>query len=391
MKILYLDVGMGAAGDMLSAALLELLPEPDEFIAEINSIGIPDVHVSWNRCTKHGICGNQIIVNVHGFEEDDLAPYHNHHTHHHNSLSDIAMIVNSLCISDQIKKAVLAVYQIIAEAESRVHGVAVTDIHFHEVGTIDAITDIVMFSMLIDRIAPDQVIASPVCVGSGHVDCAHGILPVPAPATAEILRSIPIFSGPVQGELCTPTGAALLKYFASRFTDLPLMRVDTVGYGMGKRNFEMLSCVRAILGEGTENAQSMCILNCNIDDMTGEEIGFAMNALFACGAKEVYTIPVYMKKSRPGTLLHVVCMPSDRDRMIQSIFRHTTTIGLQEIHTTRHILSSRIIEKDTFWGKVHQKVSSGYGVERIKYEYDDLERIAKEKSISLSEVRNMID
>ena len=241
MKTLYLNCSMGAAGDMLMAALLELLPDPDSFVSKLNALAIPEVHFEKEKSIKCGITGTHMKVTVHGQEEGEM--------HHHSHLQDIEHIVSHLDVSDGIWKDILAVYQEIAQAESKVHGVPVTDIHFHEVGTMDAIADVTAVCMLMAEIAPDQVIVSPVHVGSGQVHCAHGILPVPAPATAYILKGIPIYGGQIDGELCTPTGAALLKYFATKFGDMPIMNVTSIGYGMGTKDFEAANCVRAFLGE----------------------------------------------------------------------------------------------------------------------------------------------
>ena len=227
--------------------------------------------------------------------------------------------------------------------------------------------------------------------GSGQVECAHGIMPVPAPATALILEGIPIYGGEIQGELCTPTGAALLKYFANRFGSMPAMTVDKIGYGMGKKDFPAANCVRAMLGESSDKTETVSELSCNVDDMTAEEIGFAMEQLFAGGANEVYTIPVGMKKNRPGTLIRVMCSTDDVDKMVRLLYKYTSTIGVRETLTRRFILDRKIDTVKTEYGDVRVKTSTGYGVTRSKYEFDDLSRIAKEKGMSLSEVRALIE
>lgn len=293
-------------------------------------------------------------------------------------------------LPEKVAQDVMHVYELIAEAESHAHGAPVTDIHFHEVGTMDAIADITAVCMLMNEIAPDQVVVSPVHVGSGHVRCAHGVLPVPAPATAFILQGVPTYGGSVAGELCTPTGAALLKHFASRFGDMPVMAVQAIGYGMGKKDFPRANCVRAMLGETASQTDAVTELSCNIDDMTAEDIGFAMERLFEGGALEVYTVPVGMKKNRPGTLLSVLCRPEDETAMVTLLYRHTSTIGIRKTTASRFVLDRKISSVSTPCGDVRIKTSSGYGVERKKYEYEDLARIAKEKSLSLSQVREMI-
>lgn len=400
MKTLYLDCGMGAAGDMLAAALLELLPDPGAFVAELNALGFPGVHIRTEPAVKCGITGTHFAVTVHGQEEGHGQHHHHHHhehehkhahEHHHSGLHEIEHIVRGhLVLPERVKRDVLAVYRQLAEAESHAHGVPVSDIHFHEVGTMDAIADITAVCLLMDRLAPGEVIASPVHTGSGQVRCAHGILPVPAPATAYLLRDVPIYGGTVQGELCTPTGAALLKHFVTRFGDMPVMRVSAIGYGCGKKDFEAANCVRALLGETENAAGSVLNLSCNLDDMTAEAVSFAMERLFDAGALEVYTLSAGMKKSRSGLLLRVICRPQDRETIVQTIFRHTSTIGIRESVNRRYVLEREIQTVDTAYGPVRKKISQGFGVTRTKYEYEDLARIAREQNLSLKEAEALV-
>lgn len=393
MRVLYLDCAMGAAGDMLAAALLELLPDPEGFVEELNDLGIPGVQYRIEPAVKCGIAGMRLTVTVNGIEESEHGHDHSHgHSHHHSGLHDIEHIVRGhLSLPKKVQDDIMAVYRLIAEAESLVHGVPVTEIHFHEVGTMDAVADIAAVCLLMDRLAPDEVVVSPVHVGSGQVRCAHGILPVPAPATAYILKGVPVYGGTIRGELCTPTGAALLKYFATRFGSMPVMKIQAIGYGMGKKDFEAANCVRAMLGESVGTGDEICELSCNVDDMTGEAISFAMERLFEAGALDVYTVPIGMKKSRPGVLINAMCRDSEREAVIRAMFRHTTTIGIRESRFRRYVLDRRIETVDTPYGVVRCKVSSGYGVMRRKYDHDDLARIAEEKDISLSDARSLAD
>ena len=399
MKTLYIDCGMGAAGDMLTAALLELLPEPDAFIAEMNTLGIPGVHISRESAAKCGINGTHITVTVNGVEEDAQSiPAHGHshghghmHTgaqhHQHSGIHEIEHRIDGLQISGTVKSNVLAVYSLIAEAESHAHGVPVTEIHFHEVGTMDAIADITAVCLLMEKLAPQQVIVSPVHVGSGHVRCAHGILPVPAPATAYILRDIPIYGGGVKGELCTPTGAALLRHFATEFGDMPVMKVGAIGYGMGKKDFEAANCVRTMLGETADKRHEQVLeLHCNVDDTTAEEIGFAMERLSDAGALDVFTVPVGMKKSRPGTQITVLCREQQKEAIVKAIFKHLPTLGIREVLCGRYKLERHFTYVETCYGKIRRKVSSGYGITRAKFEYNDLARIAREQDISIADI-----
>lgn len=405
MKTLYLDCGMGAAGDMLTAALYELLDEnhKKDFIEKMNTIGIPNVVVAVEKVSKCGIAGTHMKVSVGGVEEETDGHEHTHnheheHTHnhghahtsaqghHHNGMHEIEHMIESLKIPEAVKQNAKEVYQLIAEAESQAHNVPVTDIHFHEVGTMDAIADVTAVCLLMEILGIEKVIATPVHVGSGHVHCAHGIFPVPAPATAYILKGIPIYGGEVKGELCTPTGAALLKYFVSDFGNMPVMKVEKIGYGMGKKDFSAANCVRAMLGEMPDSRDTIFELTCNIDDMTPEQTGFAMDRLFEEGALEVYTVPVGMKKSRPGIMLCVMCKENKKEEMVSLIFKHTTTIGIRENVSRRYTLERKVEDKNTVFGNIRVKYSKGYGVTREKYEYEDMARIAKERNLSLHEV-----
>ena len=388
MKTLYIDCGMGAAGDMLTAALLELHPDREGFLQKLNGLGIPGVTFIAERSTKCGINGTHIRVAVHGEEETEHM--HDHH-HHHGSMKDIRSIVSRLRIPTTVKLDILAVYEEIAQAESHVHGVPVEQIHFHEVGTMDAIADITAVCLLIHELKLDQILASAVHVGSGQVRCAHGILPVPAPATAQILRDIPIYGGSIRGELCTPTGAALLKHFVTEFGDMPAMKVKTIGYGMGKKDFERANCVRVLLGETQEKPEGIWELNCNVDDMTGEQIGFALEILMDLGALDVFTIPIGMKKSRPGILLTVLCKEADKEKMVSLIFKHTTTLGIREKFCSRYTLRRKVETVGNLYGVIRKKVSAGYGIQRSKYEYEDVACAAKANNLSIAQVLSEIE
>jgi len=440
---------MGAAGDMLMASLYEICPDKEKFLKTMNEMGLPGLSIEAEPSVKCGITGTHMKVTIHGVEEEsvdvDLQGHehehhqeHNHedsqhshahdhhhdhedthhdhsheshhhahemaesaaeqtiheHTHdhghphhHHASMAGISHIIEHLNLPEEVKNDIVAVYRLIAEAESHVHGKTVEEIHFHEVGTADAIADIVGVCLLMHMIAPQKVIASPIHVGSGNVRCAHGILPVPAPATAFILQGLPIYSGDIKGELCTPTGAALLKHFVTEFKEMPVMRTSAIGYGMGKKDFERANCVRVLLGETEETGGEVTELSCNLDDMTPEALGFVQEILFAAGALEVYTIPIGMKKSRPGTLLTCMCRCNDKEKMVSLIFKHTTTLGIRESISRRYTLTRTMKEHETPYGVVREKVSEGYGVCREKLEYEDLAKIAREQGMSLEEVK----
>ena len=388
MRTLYLDCGMGAAGDMLAAALLELHPQPRAFVDRLNRLGFPGVRISAEKTAKCGITGTYFSVKIHDRQEDE----HLHdHPHSHGSLEKIRAVVSGLEIPSLVKLDILSVFSELAEAESLVHGVPVEQIHFHEVGSMDAIVDITAVCLLMAELEVDRVMASPIHVGSGTVRCAHGILPVPAPATARILRNIPIYGGSIQSELCTPTGAALLKHFVTEFGDLPTMRVQKIGYGMGKKDFPRANCLRLFLGEKPEETQDILELTCNLDDMTPEELGFALELLLQQGALDAFTVPVGMKKSRPGVMLTVLCPRWEKERFVSLLFQHTSTLGIREKICHRYTLQRQILTRETPYGPIRQKISRGYGVHREKWEYEDLSRIAKEQNTSLQDIREKIN
>ncbi|MBO5056268.1 MAG: nickel pincer cofactor biosynthesis protein LarC [Lachnospiraceae bacterium] len=426
MKTLYLECNMGAAGDMLMAALLELHPDKEDFLKRINKAGIPDVTITARKTEKCGILGTHMKVDIAGQEEacesvhghEHESPHehegihehespHEHegthaHEHHHNhehdhlhphvhmGMQDILAIVEELALPEKIKTDIKNIYQLIARAESKVHGKEVTEIHFHEVGMMDAIADITGCVMLMHELGVERVITSPVNVGFGQVRCAHGILPVPAPATALLLEGIPCYAGQIEGELCTPTGAAVLKYFTDEFSEMPQMAIQKIGYGMGKKDFAAANCIRAMLGETEENGNQITELCCNLDDMTPEEIGFASELLLENGALDAYTTAIGMKKGRPGILLTVMCRLEDKDKMAGLLFKHTTTIGIRETVHNRMILERREYEKQTEAGNIRMKECTGFGIKKVKPEYEDLKKIAKETGMSLREIKEKI-
>lgn len=403
MKTLYLECKMGIAGDMMSSALLGLFEDKNSVIEALNAINVPHVIYKLDQVKKCGILGDHISVLVDGVEEipeDVHDHYHEHdnehihdHEHHsHNSVDDIEKIIEGLNISKEIKSDIREVYQLLAQAESKVHGESVSQIHFHEVGEKDAIADITAVCYLLHELDPDKIIISPINVGNGQVKCAHGILPVPAPATALLLEGIPTYSPEkLVGELCTPTGAALVKYFAFDFGAQPVMTVEKIGYGMGKKDFDQANCVRAMMGESSEETEKIIELSCNIDDMTGEELGFATEMLFEAGALDVYTISIDMKKNRLGFLLTCLCNEDDKEKLLVAMFKHTTTLGVREQTYNRYTMLREISKIETPYGEVRVKKSYGHGIKREKLEYDDLAGIARMTGKSIIELKNELE
>ncbi len=320
---------------------------------------------------------------------------HEHgHSHSHSGMADIEHLLAHLPVSGQVRENALAVYRLIAQAESHAHGQPVSQIHFHEVGTMDAVADVVGVCMLMERIGAQKILASAVHVGSGQVRCAHGVLPVPAPATAHILQGVPTYGGEIAGELCTPTGAALLRHFAQGFGPMPALCASAIGYGMGTKDFAAANCVRAFLGddgagEGGPNGE-IALLCCNLDDMPGEDLGFAQQALLDEGALDVYTLPIGMKKNRPAVLLCCICQPDAADKLAAAMLRHTSTFGVRKTLCQRYMLSRSFEQVQTPCGAVRIKTGQGYGVKKSKAEYEDIARIAREQGISLAEARALL-
>ncbi len=383
MKTLYFDLSMGAAGDMLAAALFQLAPEPERVLAQINGLGLPEVEARLAPAEKCGIRGLHYEVLVHEQEEG-----HGGHEHHGSHLHDIEHILAGSSLPEAVREDALAVYRLLAQAESKVHGCPVEEIHFHEVGQLDAIVDIVTVCLLMHELKPELVCASAVHVGSGTVRCAHGILPVPAPATAELLKGIPCYTGEIRGELCTPTGAALLRHFVKDFGPMPEMRVERMGCGMGSKDFPQANCLRASLGESGETVVELC---CNVDDMSGEAVGYALERLMEAGALDAFWQSVGMKKSRPGLLLTVLCRREDREQMVALLFRLTSTLGIRESLCRRYILRREKGQVETPYGPVGVKRAQGYGVERSKPEYEDLKALAEAAGCSLDEARKIAE
>ena len=432
MKTLYIECKMGAAGDMLMGALLELAPE--SMAQKLSCLAIPGVTISAEKGARCGVTGTHVHVLVDGEEEghdhdhhhedhdhdhhehdhhhEGHDHHHDHHEHHHHhSLADIEKIIDGLDISETVRANAKAIYKSIADAESKVHGEPVSQIHFHEVGAMDAVADVVGNCMLMEAIGADSIVVSPINTGSGTVRCAHGILPVPAPATVEILKGAEYYSDGIDSELCTPTGAAILQHFARSYGPQPSMKLIGSGTGVGTKDFSpKANIVRVFLGETTVGAgadqtnfdgghdastnfdgtgahqtktDKICELSANIDDMTGEELGFAMERLLTAGAVDVYFVPIVMKKSRPAVKLSCLCRVEDAETMARVMFRHTKTAGIRRQDFDRYVLDRYTEDR----GGMRVKTCSGYGVSRSKAEFDDLAEKARAEDISLADAK----
>ena len=399
MKTLYLECNMGAAGDMLLSALYELLPDKVSFTDTMNGL-IPGVSVSTKKVKTCGIMGTCIDVLIGGVSEEsvDISPgnIHEHkekHAHEHsteqshNSMVDIYELINGFKLPIEVIQNACAIYESLAEAESAVHGLPVALVHFHEVGALDAVIDITGVCLAMHILSPDIVKISPVNLGNGQVRCAHGILPVPTPATAWLLKEIPCYGGEIQGELCTPTGAALLQHFGEPVGSMPHMTIQSVGYGIGKKEFPAANCVRAFWGETGDSANGEIVeLCCFIDDMTAEALAFASEQLMAQRALDVSAAPITMKKGRSGIAFTVLCGKSDEERLAVAILRETNTNGVRAKHCRKYYLLPSVETVETSYGPVKIKCADGYGIHHEKPEYESVAAIAREKYLPFQKV-----
>ena len=460
MRTLYIECNMGAAGDMLMSALYELMDETqkEEFLKRMNGLGLPGVSIIPREAVTCGISGTHMEVTVYGEEEhepgDDHAGLHGDHHghdhaglhgdhhghehgeplhgchghghgemhgdhhghehggthpgHHHADPLHIAELIAGLDLPEEVRTNAGQVYDAIAGAEAKAHGCPVEQVHFHEVGALDAVADVTGVCYAIYLLKPERIVVSPVHVGSGTVRCAHGIMPVPAPATANLLADVPMYGGSIRGELCTPTGAALLVHFADSFGDMPVMSKTSVGIGVGTKEFEQANCVRVFLGEAQsmketdetetagETTEKQCKdaaagngriaeLLCNIDDMTPEALAFATARLIELGALDAYTVAGTMKKGRPGWELTVLCETDRTDETAKNIMRETTTNGVRVRICEKYFLTPGIERIHTERGKVRIKTAEGFGIRHEKPEYEDTAACARKAQIPYRE------
>ena len=407
MRTLYIECRMGAAGDMLMSALYELMDEEQkkEFLERMNGLGLPGVKITSRKSSTCGISGTHMEVTVYGEEEHEHEHGHEHghghgepHPgHHHADPLHISELIGGLDLPEEVRANAGQVYDAIADAEAKAHGCPVEQVHFHEVGALDAVADVTGVCYAMYLLKPERIVVSPVHVGSGTVRCAHGIMPVPAPATANLLSGVPMYGGSIQGELCTPTGAALLVHFADSFGDMPVMSGTDVGIGIGTKEFDQANCVRIFLGEeisGTNVKKSgngeIAELVCNIDDMTPEALAFAAARLIELGALDVYTVAGTMKKGRPGWELTVLCETDRIDETAKNIMRETTTNGVRVRLCEKYFLTPGIERIHTERGKVRIKTAEGFGIRHEKPEYEDTAACARKEQISYREAYEQV-
>lgn len=387
MRKLFFDCAGGASGDMIAATLFSLVDDKESVINEIISIGLPGTDVLFSQTDTYGISAYNCTVSCFGEVEEES----NHTNHKHRNLRDVKDLISRLNLPDKIKKDVKNIYDLIANAESIVHNEAVDKVHFHEIGMLDALADITVCCYLFDRLKFDEITSSPINVGNGFVKCAHGTLPVPAPATAQILIGVPFYKSNIDTELCTPTGAAVIKYFVNTFSDDCIIKADKIGVGAGKKDIGQPNILRAYYTASDEQSfDNILQLNFTVDDMTGESLSFALDKVLDSGALDAYFIPVYMKKNRPAYEMTVICKPTDRDKIIKAIFKNTNTIGIRYSNFSRAVLVRNIKSIQTEFGEIQVKTSCGFESETVKIEYESIKKVALENNLSLSKAEKLL-
>lgn len=379
MLLAYLDTNSGIAGDMMLCALVDAGADASYIQSQIDSLGLPQVQLKFSETEKH--CFRALRLDVEHPPE---------HAHRH--LSDIETMIRSSKLLPREQDIALRLFRKVGVAEAKVHGTTIEQVHFHEVGAVDSIVDIVGIAVALSNLNITRIIASPTPTGCGKISIAHGIVSVPAPATAELLKGVPVLGSPIEAELTTPTGAAVLATLADGFGALPAMQIERIGYGAGHRDLvEQANILRVIVGTSLASHQDdVCVLETNLDDVTGEQIGFTIDQLWRAGALDVFTTPIQMKKNRPATLLSVICRPESRDTVEAALFEHSGSLGIRRSHMQRRKLHREVIKVATSLGEVRVKVawadSADTAIPRCSPEYDDCKRLAEEHGKTLEAI-----
>lgn len=376
MRIAYIDCFSGISGDMLLGALVDAGVELEPIQAGIASLGLANCRLVAKEVKRHGFRATKVDV--------EHEPEHTHRHLHH-----ITAMIDGSALTTRQKGLATRVFTRLAEAEAKVHGTTVQKVHFHEVGAVDSIADIVGGAIGLDLLGAERIVCSPIPTGYGTVRIAHGTVSIPAPATAELLQGVPLAPSLVESELTTPTGAAIVSTLAHAFGPLPVMQIDRIGYGAGSRDFEMQANVaRLFVGNSETPAESdqVWILETNLDDISGELIGHTTQLLFEAGALDVYTTAIQMKKNRPGVMLSVICQAEHTERLEEILFRETTTLGIRRWAAGRSKLHRRAASVETQWGTVAGKVARLRGGERFSPEYDACRQIASIHHVPLKEI-----
>ena len=404
MKILYFDCFAGAAGDMILGALLDAGLPFDELKRALGSLAVDGWDVSVDRVVKTGVTAAKFRVHEHAKMSAGSGSPGGRAPHPHHHLKHIFAAIERSALSEHCKAKAIAMFRRLGEAEAAIHGTTLEKVHLHEVGALDSIIDIVGAVFALEWFNADKIVVSPINVGGGMVTSAHGVFPVPAPATVALLQNAPVYSSGIQAELLTPTGALILTEYASEFGPVPPMTIDRVGYGAGDRELEQTpNVVRVLVGEATghEHSQALkpaspqavrphqvVVLECEIDDMNPQIFGVLMDQLYAAGALEVFYAAVQMKKNRPGTLMTVVTRPEHRETMLEIVFRESTTIGVRYQELARECLDREMVTVTTPLGPVRFKVARRAGhIFNAQPEFDDLAKLSQERGIPIKDVQ----
>ncbi|MFS4465479.1 nickel pincer cofactor biosynthesis protein LarC [Staphylococcus haemolyticus] len=377
---LYLDCHAGIAGDMLLSALVDLGADPKIIESELKQLPIDDFALHFKKKVKQGI--NAMTLNI---------DFHEHH--HHRKASDIFKLIDDSQLFERVKQRSKAIFNTIAHAEAKIHGMTIEDVHFHEVGAMDSIIDIIGGCIALEQLGIDTLYCSPIPTGNGKINIAHGIYPIPAPATAEILKNIPLAEFDVQSELTTPTGAAFAKSLVAQFGPFPSATMQEIGYGAGNKDFDFPNVLRVI--QFQDNQQSshdkVQVIECQIDDMTPEMLGHFMDKSLNHGALDVYYTPITMKKNRPAIQLTVLCKVNDKETMENLVLTHTSSLGVRSYTVNRHILTRAFRDVDTPYGQIKVKFALKNGqILKMKPEFEDIKSISEHKNIPLQQVYNTV-
>jgi uncharacterized protein (TIGR00299 family) protein len=375
MRIAYFDCFAGASGDMILGALIDAGLKTNLLKAELAKLNLHGFSVSAKKTVKSGIAGTKFDVRT-------------GHEHAHRNLRDIVRIIDKSGLNAGVKEKSKAIFRRLAEAEAKVHRVSINEIHFHEVGAVDAIVDITGAVIGLEALGVEKVFSSALHLGRGTVKCAHGILPVPSPAVAELVKGFPVYSTEAEGELVTPTGAAILTTLAAGFGPMPAMTTERTGYGAGSRNLNVPNLLRVFIGRSEDaEGDAVQVIETNIDDMNPQFYEHVMESLFKAKAKDVTLTPVIMKKNRPGIVLSVIAASADVDALVGLLFRETTTLGVRISEIKKRMVAEReILPVKTKWGSVRVKTRHTGAKTSFSPEYDDCKRIARAKGIAISDV-----
>ena len=384
MKTLYFDCSSGISGNMVLGALTEIIGDEKYLLNELKKLNVDGYKIEISKKIKNVITGTYVDV-ILEHENNHEEPHHNHE---HRNLEDINKIIDNSTSEEKVKEMAKRIFMRVAKAESKVHNKPIEEIHFHEVGAIDSIIDIVGTSILINKINPDKIISSIVNDGYGFIECAHGIISVPVPATSEIFAAsnVKFRQIDVDTELVTPTGAAIIAELAEEFTVLPAMTTEKIGWGAGKKELKIPNVLKVYLGEAEKPNEDFVVMETNIDDCGGEIFGYTQELLFKNGALDVFFTPIYMKKNRPAYRMTVACRTKDIYKLQDIIFRETTTIGMRYRYEYRTELKRELIELDTKYGKIQAKKVINNGQTYIYPEYESIKKIAMEKGIPLKKL-----